>query len=394
MNILIISQYFWPENFRINEITKHLSKKNKVTVLTGYPSYPQKKFFLKKKNLTKFGSVKIIRLPTFPRGNSNLSLILNYTSFLLSSIIFSLRFIIKSNFDRVIVFGTSPPSGLLAAHIIRIFKNVPIYYWILDLWPETLLGLGINKKNLFYIVLKKFMEYSYKNCEYIFCQSRSIENLIKKKINNSKKAIYFPSWSEDLPFNKRKNINKLIDKKNFNIMFTGNVGEAQDFNSIVKAAKILKKQNIKWIIVGTGRFMKELKFLILREKIERNFIFLGSQEKKYINHIISFSDCLLITLKNTLIFSKTVPGKLSNYMISKKPIIGMISGDTKKIINLSKCGLCCNAGNYLKLSQNILILKKKSKKESIKLGKNGYKYAKKFFNREKLFQKFEKLLLN
>ena len=81
-------------------------------------------------------------------------------------------------------------------------------------------------------------------------------------------------------------------------------------------------------------------------------------------------------------------------MISKKPIIGMISGDTKKIINLSKCGLCCNAGNYLKLSQNILILKKKSKKETIKLGKNGYKYAKKFFNREKLFQKFEKLLLN
>ena len=85
-------------------------------MLTGYPSYPQKKFFLKKKNLTKFGSVKIIRLPTFPRGNSNLSLILNYTSFLLSSIIFSLRFIIKSNFDRVIVFGTSPPSGLLATY--------------------------------------------------------------------------------------------------------------------------------------------------------------------------------------------------------------------------------------------------------------------------------------
>jgi glycosyltransferase involved in cell wall biosynthesis len=238
------------------------------------------------------------------------------------------------------------------------------------------------------------MDYSYKNCEYIFCQSRSIKNLIKKKINNQKKAIYFPSWSEDLPFNKRKNIHKLIDKKYFNIMFTGNIGEAQDFNSIIKAAKILKNQNIKWVIVGTGRFIKKFKLLILREKIESSFIFLGPQEKKYINHIISFSDCLLISLKKNSIFSKTVPGKLSNYMISKKPIIGMISGDTKKLINQSKCGLCCNSGNYLKLSQNILRLKKQSKKQKTKLGKNGYKYAKKFFNKENLFKKFEKLLFN
>ena len=394
MKILIISQYFWPENFRINDLTKYLSKKNKVTVLTSYPSYPQKNFFFKKKNLNKFGSIKIIRLQAFSRGDSNISLILNYSSFLLSSIIYSLKFIIKSNFDKVIVFGTSPPSGLLAAHIIRVFNRVPIYYWILDLWPETLLALGINKRNLFYIILQKFMDYSYKNCEYIFCQSKSIKNLIKKKINNQKKAIYFPSWSEDLPFNKRKNIHKLINKKYFNIMFTGNVGEAQDFNSIVKAAKILKKQNIKWIIVGTGRFIKKLKLLILREKIESSFIFLGPQEKKYINHIISFSDCLLISLKKNSIFSKTVPGKLSNYMLSKKPIIGMISGDTKKIINYSNCGMCCNSGNYLKLSQNILKLKKQSKKQTKELGKNGYIYAKKFFNKEKLFKKFEKLLFN
>ena len=116
--------------------------------------------------------------------------------------------------------------------------------------------------------------------------------------------------------------------------------------------------------------------------------------KRWLIIIISTQKLLLNSLKKNSIFSKTVPGKLSNYMISKKPIIGMISGDTKKLINQSKCGLCCNSGNYLKLSQNILRLKKQSKKQKTKLGKNGYKYAKKFFNKENLFKKFEKLLFN
>ena len=109
MRILVISQYFWPENFRINDLSKYLSKKNKVTIVTSQPSYPHFQIFKNKKKINKYGSIKIIRLPTYPRGDSNFSILLNYLSFILLSAIYSIKFIINSNFDKVIVFGTSPP---------------------------------------------------------------------------------------------------------------------------------------------------------------------------------------------------------------------------------------------------------------------------------------------
>ncbi len=395
MRILIISQYFWPENFRINDLSKYLSKKNKVTVITSQPSYPHIQLFKNKKNKNKYGSIKIIRLPTYPRGDSNFSIVLNYLSFILLSAIYSIKFIIYSNFDKVIVFGTSPPSGLILAHIIRIFKKVPIYYWILDMWPETLNSVGLPKNNFIYYILQKFMNYSYSRCKKIFCQSQSIKLALSRKIVDRKSTIYFPSWSENLPVFKAEKYKKLITKNNFNIMFTGNIGEAQDFESIIKAANILKKEkNIKWIIVGTGRYLKKVKLLISKLKLKENFIFLGPKDPKYIKYLSSLSDCLLISLKSSKIFSITVPGKLSNYMQSKKPILGMINGETKNIIKSANCGYCCSAGDYRMLTKNIYKLKRKSKFQNLKLGMNGYKYCNNFFNKKLLLQKFEKNLLN
>jgi len=395
LRILVISQYFWPENFRINELCKYLSKKNKVTIVTSQPSYPHIQLFKNKKNIKKYGSIKIIRLPTFSRGDSNFSILLNYLSFITVSAIYSIKFIIKSNFEKVIVFGTSPPSGLILAHIIRIFKKVPINYWILDLWPETLISLGFKRDNFFYQILQKFMNYSYSKCQNIFCQSKSIKLAVSKKIIDRHRTIYFPSWSENLPTYKSEKYKKLISKDNFNIMFTGNVGESQDFESIIKAANILKKEKkIKWIIVGTGRYLNKIKLLISKLKLEENFIFLGHKDQKYIKYLSSLSDCLLISLKSSKIFSITVPGKLSNYMQSKKPILGMINGETKNIIKSANCGYCCSAGDYKMLTKNIYKLKRKSNFQKLKLGMNGYKYCNKFFNKNLLLQKFEKHLLS
>lgn len=394
MKILVISQYFWPENFRINDLSKFLSKKNDLTILTSKPSYPNSLLFKQTKNIKKYGSIKLIRLPTYPRGDTNLSIILNYITFILFSVIYSFKFILKSNFDKIVVFGTSPPSGLFAAHIIRTFKKIPVYYWILDLWPETLSSIGINKKKLLYKILNKFMNYSYLNCKYIFCQSNSIKLLINRKIGNDKKTIYFPSWSENLKFYKKKNYRKLIYKDYFNVMFTGNIGESQDFKSIIKAALILKNEKIKWIIVGTGRNIKNIKLLVSKLNLTKNFIFLGQQKPNYIKYLSSLSDCLLISLKKKKIFSITIPGKLSNYMEIKKPIIGMIDGETQNIIKLSKSGLCCDAGNYHDLSRNIIKLRKMTKLQRKKLGMNGFKFSNKYFNKKLLLKKFENYLEN
>ena len=152
------------------------------------------------------------------------------------------------------------------------------------------------------------MNYSYSKCKNIFCQSQSIKLAVSKKIIDRNSVIYFPSWSENLPLYKAEKYKRLISKDNFNIMFTGNIGEAQDFESIVKAANILKKEKkIKWIIVGTGRYLKKIKLLISKLKLEKNFIFLGSKDRKNIKYLSSLSDCLLISLKSSKIFSITIP---------------------------------------------------------------------------------------
>tara|TARA_B100000787_G_C16194469_1_gene299749 strand:- start:400 stop:1584 length:1185 start_codon:yes stop_codon:yes gene_type:complete len=394
LNILVISQFFWPENFRINQLSRHLSKKNKVIVLTGKPSYPNKDIFLKFKKIDRYGKTKIIRVPTLPRGNNSLFLFLSYLSFIILSIFYALVISFNKRIDKIIVFGTSPPNGLIAAHILKIFKNIPIYYWILDLWPNTLAGLGISKKNVVYKIINTFMDYNYRNCRYIFCQSISIKNIISKKIELKDTLIYFPSWSEKLPFIKKKVLSKKISNKKFKIMFTGNIGEAQDFESIIKSAKILKNESIQWIIVGSGRYRAKIEYLIRKNNLIDCFVFIEHQKPIHIKYLISLSDCLLVTLKKSSVFSKTIPGKLSNYMDSKMPVIGMIDGETNNIINKSKCGFASKAGDYKHLAQIILKMRALHPKKRKLMGVKGYFYSSIHFNKNKLLNKFEKILLS
>ena len=394
MNILVISQFFWPENFRINELCKHLSKKNKIIILTGRPSYPNKNIFSKFKKLDKYGKIEIIRVPTLSRGNNNLHLVLSYLSFIFLSTFYSLSLTFNKKIDKVIVFGTSPPNGLIAAHVLKIFKNIPIYYWILDLWPNTLAGLGVSKKNLFYRMINSFMNYNYKNCKYIFCQSISIKKIISRKTQFKNTAIYFPSWSEKLPFIKKKIFSKKLFNKKFKIMFTGNIGEAQDFQSVIEAAKILRNESIQWIIVGAGRFRNKIEYLVKKNKLDEKNLFIDQQKPIYINYLISLSDCLLITLKKSSVFSKTIPGKLSNYMDCKKPIIGMVDGETNNIINRSNCGFACKSGDYKNLSKNILKMSALKNEKRKLMGIRGYNYSIIHFNKSKLINMFEKFLLS
>ncbi len=394
MNILVISQYFWPENFRINELCKYLSKKKKITVLTSKPSYPNDQIYSKYKNIDNIGKVKIIRVPTISRGSNKITLILNYLFFIFFSILYSIKISITKKVDKVIVFGTSPPTGLISAHIIRIFKNADLHYWILDLWPNTISAFGYKKKSLIYQLIEKFMNYSYRKSKYVYCQSLSIQKIISKKTKTKNSAVYFPSWSEKLIKNKKKqSYRNTVSKNNFNIMFTGNIGQAQDFGSVVKAAKILKKiGNIKWIIVGSGRYKANLKNLIIKNNLEDNFTLIDHQKREYISYLVSLSDCLLISLKKKRVFSVTVPGKLSNYLNSSTPILGMIDGETKKIIEQSKGGIVCGSGEYKQLAKNVLKLYKKTSKQRKQMGKNGFNYSKMYFNQIKLLRLFDNCL--
>ena len=389
MNILILSHYFWPENFKINDLASNLNKKNNVFVLTGNPSYPKKKIFNKidKKKIYKFKNIEIIRVPVIPRGKSKFSIFLNYISFLFSLSIIGTIKILKKKIDILLVFGTSPPTVMIPAIIISKIKKAKVIFWVLDLWPETLISMKIISNKFLLNIIKKYVSYIYNFSDLVFAQSNQFVKNIKKYCKNKNKIIYFPTWS-DLNYEKNSSKIKFFKRKYFYITFTGNIGDAQDFENILKCIEILKSNNkIKFLIVGDGSKYLWLKDQIKRKKLNQNTILTGALSKKKIPEILKKSDCLLITLKKGGIDKLTIPGKLSDYMNFKKPILGMINGETHKIIKNAKCGLVCKSGDYKKLSKNINVLFKYSKIKRKNMGNKAFEFGKINFDRKKQFLK-------
>ena len=389
MNILILSHYFWPENFKINDLASNLNKKNNVFVLTGNPSYPKKEIFNKvdKRKIDKFKNIEIIRVPVIPRGKSKVSILFNYISFLLSLSIIGTIKILKKKIDVLLVFGTSPPTVMIPAIIISKIKKAKVIFWVLDLWPETLISMKIITNKFLLNIIKVYVSYIYNFSDLVFAQSNEFVKQIKKYCKNKKKIIYFPTWS-DLNYKKNISKSKFFKKDYFYVTFAGNIGDAQDFENIIKCIETLKNNHkIKFLIVGDGSKYLWLKEQIKKKKLNQNVILTGVLPKKKIPEILHKSDCLLITLKRGGIDKLTVPGKLSDYMIFRKPIVGMINGETHKIIKDTKCGFVCKSGDYKNLSKNINVLFKYSKNKRKNLGNKAFEFGKINFDRKKQFLK-------
>ena len=400
MKIFFFTQYFWPENFRINEIVDYFKKsKSIITILTGYPSYPHKKNytnFEKKKEINFDPEFKIIRVPIIPRSSSNISIISNYISFIFSSFLYGFLALFKRKTDVIFLFCPSPILSAISAIILnKVFKK-KIVIWILDLWPDTLVDLKIlENKNLIKIT-KIIVKFIYNNSDLILAQSESIKKEIEK-ISNTK-CIYFPSWPEEEVSNSSKDLTldlKNIDNKKTKIIFTGNIGEAQSFETLIEAAKILKELNsVEWIILGDGRWKKNLIKLIEKNNLNNEIKTINAVPPSKVKSFLNCADALYLSLKNNETFKKTIPGKLSTYMFSEKPIIASISGESNKIITEAKCGFASEAEDYKGLVNNIIKFIKLSKVEKNQLGINGKVYVSKFFEKQKILKNLEEEIKN
>ena len=388
MRILVISQYFWPETFRVNDIVEYLRKNNHhVDVLTGTPNYPQGKLFdeykLDKKKFSDYYGASVFRVPIFLRRNgNNIFLFLNYISFVLSSILFGFFLLRKKNYDLVFSFATSPLTSSLSAIFFSKIKTCKSFVWVLDLWPDILLELKIIKNTFLYKIIYLISRFIYKNFDYILSQSKSFQERISYYNNNNNNNIYFPAWSENIKESKN-NFTKYDNDKSFKIVFTGNVGEAQNFDKVLEAARILKNHHdIKWIIVGSGRELEKIKKIIQVENIN-NFILEGKISLQDINYYHSIADVLFISLKSGKAISSTIPGKLQTYLQTNKFILGMIEGEAKKIIQDSGMGCCVDPDCSEDLAKKILYLK--NNPDIIKKINNsaqGRKYLDKNFNKD------------
>lgn len=381
MKILIVSQYFFPENFKINDLTEAFVKKgHQVTVLTGKPNYPKGEFYQGYKFsgivYENYKGATVIRVPQIKRKKAGaLRLVLNYLSYVL----FSCTYLIthKIECDVVFCYEISPITQIYPALLQKRKYGCKVFMWVQDLWPESIVSVGKMKSKWIMHLLDKMVGSIYRQCDGLFIQSPSFKNSIISKCNCENKISLAPNWAEDL-FIKQDNCEKkYIDvlPDGFIIMFAGNIGIAQDFESVLKAAENTKDyKDIHWVILGEGSFMEKAKTIVKEKNMESTVHFLGRYPISDMPQFFACADAMLVSLKDEYIFSLTIPAKTQTYMASGKPILSMANGICQDVIKESKCGLTANSGDYNTLAQNALTLYRMDIAELTQMGENGRKY--------------------
>ena len=402
MRILIITQYFWPENFRINEVAEELVKLgHKVYILTGYPNYPKGEVYPEfKKDYKKFSQykgIKIIRVPILSRKKNNINLALNYISFLFNSIFIGYFKLKGKEFDIIFTCQLSPVTiGITSAFFSKI-RNIPQIFWVQDLWPDTLVALNILKKNWQINLFKILVNWIYSRCDLILAQSKNILKEIKTYSSVEDNLYYFPTWGEsDLFLEIAPPAPEIKAKDIFTIVFAGNIGEAQDFPNLIKAVHnmILNSvKNFRIIFIGDGSKKEWVISEVRKLNIEQYFEFYKSYPLERMPSFFRHADVLLVSLLNKKVFNMTIPGKIPFYLASGIPIIGIICGAGAEVIKKSKGGFVCDSGDYLGLSKLIQKIISLDKKDLQKIGLKGKEYADKEFSKQTLINKLNKIFI-
>ncbi|MDD2268381.1 MAG: glycosyltransferase family 4 protein [Eubacteriales bacterium] len=387
-HILVISQYFYPETFRINDIANEWVKRGyNVTVLTGIPNYPEGKFYKDyscfRNNRETWNGIDIIRIPLIPRGNNSISLVLNYLSFVVSGFFWKCFTRIKADF--VFIFEVSPMTQALPGVWYAKKRKIPCYIYVQDLWPENVqIAAGINNQKILNAI-GIMVDYIYKRCTKIFVTSQSFAKAVKARGVEEDKVIYWPQYAEDF-YKPNADKSKLIpDDGIINITFTGNIGTAQGLDILPETAAELKRQGIrvKFNIIGDGRNKKNLITQINKKQVDDYFNLVGWQPAEDIPSILSASDAAFLSFADNPLYSMTIPAKLQSYMACGIPIIGSVSGESEKIINESNCGIVCQLGDYHALANAIKQFIEIGQETKQQMSKNAECYTKLHFSKDK-----------
>ena len=385
MKILVVSQYFYPEQFRINDICFQLcTHGNKVTVLTGLPNYPTGEVFDgycgKANSSEAINGVLVYRCKLRPRHTGTKNLILNYFSFVQNSKKMIKR--IRKDYDVVFVYGVSPILQALPALKIKKKFNIPVYYYCLDLWPESVLGeqnghKTISRHNLFYIISKIISKSIYKKvdrigvkCNYFSHYLSSCLNIPLSKIG----LLYEHAETLYLNVSPVPKHNGIID-----FMFLGNIGKIQNCNQILFAfSKLVNKKSAHLHFVGNGSELENIKREVFNLNLSQFVSFYNQCSVEEVINFYNLADVCVLTLSNKTSTGYTPPGKLFSYLAASRPIIASIDGEAADIIRESNCGYVCGAGDVLGLSE-LMNEAIENQELLIRMGQNGREYFKSRF---------------
>lgn len=392
MRVLVISQYFYPEQFQINEILPELvSLGYDVTVLTGLPNYPAGELYNDyeyRKYKDEYKGVKIIRVKERPRKKGKINLFLNYLSFLTKGIYEIYK--LKEKYDLVYIYQLSPITSAIPGILYSRKHKVPCILYCLDIWPESALSLLNNKKGHIYHFLKLVSKKVYDNCNNVIVTSHPfIEYLVETHNVSESKIKYIPQHADSsyLQKNLLKKMNGRID-----FMYAGNLGNGQVIHNIILATEqLINERDFHVHIVGDGSQYKHLKEMVEEKELNKYITFYGNQKREDMESFYKQTDALLLTLRGNNLVGNTMPGKLQMYMTTGKPIFGAVNGAANEVIKISNCGEVTEAGDYIGLSQ---IMRKYIHNPELykSCGKNAQKYFGDNFTLERYISQLDELL--
>lgn len=399
--LLFICQYFYPEVFRGNDIAFDMARRGiEVTVICGTPNYPQGKFFegygIFKKNKEIINGVNVIRIPIVPRGNgSKIKLLMNYFSYFINTSFFlPFHLLLSRKYNACFVQQLSPVMMSVPGVLFKKLTGRKLYTWVLDLWPESLKAAGgINNRQILSF-FGWFAKLQYKNSDVIYVSSNGFRESITAKGDFESKIEHLPNWAED-EIHSSELLPIPYIPEGFNVVFTGNIGEAQDFDSIVEVAKLISpEEGIHFVLVGDGRKKGWIEEQINKFSLEKIIFLTGRYDMKYMPSFFNMADCLLLPLKDDEIMNLTVPAKMQAYMTSGKPIVAMINGEANELINNIKCGIAVEASNPRHLVDAIRAIKAIGPLDRKEMGERGKKYCEENYNKNTILDKIYNRIFN
>ena len=394
-HILIVCQFFYPEQFRINDMAFEWVKRGyKVTVVTGLPNYPEGKIFegygLFKRRHEVINGVEVYRIPLIPRGKGKLGLILNYFSFPFFGFFWNLFTRIEA--DEVFMLETSPMNQCKVGVAYAKKHHVPCYLYVQDLWPENVeMITGIHSP----IVIKpieRMVRKIYKGCTHLWGSSPSFVDSIRKYVaeDEKEKVSFMPQYAEEFYEPKPR-----VEHKGFNVIFTGNIGQAQGLEILPKAAAIIRAEgmkDIRFTIVGDGRARESFKESITAAGVWDLFEFVGRVMPTEVPDLLAKGDVAFISFADDELFAKTIPAKLQSYMACAMPIVASAKGETARVIEEADCGCCSDISNARELAMNIIAMRNLPEARLREMGQNAFNYNKEHFSKKAIMDYLDTFL--
>ena len=399
MRVLLISQYFYPENFLVNQLALALQNNgHDVTVLTGQPNYPSGRFF---SGYSPFGPLRerhngtdVIRVPMVSRRRGRpWELALNYLSFAFSATIFGLPRL-RGQFDTCLAYCPSPITAVIPAIVYRLIRRVPVALWVQDLWPELVFAVNRRAENWLNPLVGRLVRWIYSHVDQIWVQSPAYIPSVTAHGGSAERISYVPNWAEDLYDCENWAGVKPESLPQNSLVFAGSIGHSQGLEVVVDAAESMTQTTppVHWVFVGDGRARQWLEKEVDRRGLTDRVTLLPRRQPQEMPKILKAATALLVTLRDNDVFARTIPSKVQSCLAAGQPVIGVLSGESARIIEEAQCGYVCPPRDHTALGTAVKALFSLPRQQREELGRSGHSYYRAHFTQTKVVEQIQGLL--